>query len=47
VLFVTNNNLVKLAIFKIASLTIWRNKKVIVKDIPYTTYKTIEVKELL
>jgi len=43
---ISNNNIVKLAIFKIASLTIYKDKEIKVQHISNTNYRVITVKEL-
>lgn len=42
---ISNNNIVKLAIFKIASLTIYKDKEIKTQLISNTSYRVITIKE--
>lgn len=43
--FVVNNNFVKLAILKIASLTFWRNKNFEVQTGENNSYKIVRIED--
>lgn len=42
---ISNNNIIKLAILKMASLTIYKNQKITTQLISNTNYRVVTIKE--